>query len=93
MTARAAYDADAGQWVAYRDEPKRRRNPEGRGYVTVPGETTRCYLYDHKTGVGMVGSPEKCVRFDTKAEALAAARARWSQRVHGCRTGAERIAS
>lgn len=95
MTARPYYDADAGEWVAYRDEPKRRRTAGGRGkdYVTVPGETTRCYLYDADRGTGMVGSPEQCVRFDTKAEALAAARARWPRRVQGCRIGAERVPS
>jgi hypothetical protein len=91
MSARDWFHPDAGTWVAFRDEPKRRRDPESRGYVTVPGEVTRCYLYDARTGIGMVGSPEKCARFDTKAEALAAARARWPRRVQGCRIGAERV--
>lgn len=90
MTARNPWEWEAGPWVAYRDEPKRRRNPETKEYETVPG-VTRCYLYDHRTGVGMVGSPDKCVRFDTRAEAMAAARDRWPGRVRGCRIGAERV--
>lgn len=91
VSARKHYDPAAGEWVAYRDEPKRRRNPGAGGYETVPGETTRCYLYDDVTGTGMVGSPVQCVRFDTKAEALAAARKRWPTKVLGCRIGAERV--
>jgi len=92
VSARAWFHPEAGTWVAFRDEPKRRRDPQARTYVPVPGEVTRCYLYDLQTGTGMVGSPEKCVRFDTKAEALAAARTRWPHRVRGCRIGAERVA-
>lgn len=93
MTARRHWEDGAGSWVAYRDEPKRRRNPETKQYEEVPGETRRCYLYDATTGTGSLGGAEKCDRFDTKAEALEAARARWPRRVKGCRIGAERIAS
>ena len=92
MTARRPWEDGAGPWVAYRDEPRRVRNPETKRY-DVPGETRRCYLYDHERGTGMLGDPAKCVRFDTKAEALEAARERWPMRVKGCRIGAERIES
>lgn len=91
MTVRKYYEAGAGPWVAYRDEPKRRRDPETKQYVPVPGETTRCYLYDVRTGVGALGMPGKCDRFDTKAEALAAARQRWPYKIKGHRIGAERV--
>lgn len=93
MTARVWFHPEAGSWVAFRDEPKRRRDPKSRSYVLVPGEVTRCYLYDVRTGTGLIGSPVKCVRFDTRHEALTAARARWPQRVRGCRIGAEQVAS
>lgn len=92
MTARNHWDPEAGEWVAYRDEPKRVLNRETRKYENAAdGSTSRCYLYDDRSGVGMVGSPDLCVRFDTKTEAYAAAKDRWPQRVRGCRIGAERV--
>lgn len=80
MTARWHWQDGAGEWVAFRDEPRRSWMP--------PGPNLRMYLWDKAT---LTTSPSDCVRFDTKAEAMAAARARWPRRVQGCRIGAERI--
>lgn len=83
MTARNYWDQDAGPWVAYRDEPARPTSAR-TGMI-------RCYLHDERTGVGMVGGAHDNRRFDTKAEALAAARKRWPRRAKGCRIGAENV--
>ena len=80
----------AGPWVAYRDEPARRYNPDLRAYETLPGQKRRVYLYDTSSGTGttsVIGAD----RFATKADALTAARKRWPPHVRGCRIGAERI--
>lgn len=93
MNALPYYDPKAGPWVAYRDAPRSRTNPDTKLYELVPGETTRCYLYSVASGTGMQGDPEKCDRFKTKAAALAAARKRWPQKMRGYRIGAERVES
>lgn len=89
MTALPYYDKAAGEWVAFRDEPARRYNPETRQYETVPG-TRRAYLYNAASGTTAYDG-KTTDRFHTKADAMAAARKRWPDRVKGCRIGAERI--
>lgn len=88
MSERRSFDPDAGPWVAYRDEPARRWNTDTRRYQPVPGQTTRWYA--HST-LSTAANPEGGLRYDTKAEALAAARKRWPRRVLGCRIGAEKV--
>jgi len=97
MPAKDYYDPDAGPWVAYRDEPAIRWNQKTKQYEPWPGTATpdgsrRVYLYSHRSGVTAT-SWTQCVRFDTKAEALAAANDKWGflPRHPGFRRGAERV--
>ena len=83
MTARRPYDPDAGPWVAFRDVPAR----HGAG-------TRRHYLREMPSGgVSTTVAIEDTIRFDTKAEALAATAVAWPHRAAGCRKGAERVPS
>lgn len=95
MPAKDYYDPEAGPWVAYRDEPGIRWDQKTKTYVPAasarPDGSRRIYLYSQRSGV-TASSPDQCVRFDTKAEALAAGVTRWgSRRYKGFRRGAERI--
>lgn len=91
MVALKPWETGAGPWVAYRDEPWRQFNSETKRYEPTPDRIQRIYLWQ-ATGL-MAGSTSKddCVRFNTKAEALAAARTKWPYKVKGCRIGAERV--
>lgn len=77
MTARYSWEPGAGPWVAYRDEPGRRR-PVIRHYALSLSSSQAEPV------------TAQALRFDTRAEALAFARAKWPRRAVGCRIGAER---
>lgn len=87
MSARREYEEGAGPWVAYRDEKRRRWNNVTRDY---DGEIYTMRTYIHSELAGST-STRGGMRYDTRAEALKAARKRWPGRVKGCRIGAERV--
>ena len=91
MPVHPYFHDEAGEWVAYRDEPVIVLNSETGEHEAVPGETRRVYLAEAYTGVTVDGSPERCDRFDTKPEATEAAKKRWPLRTKGCRIGAEKV--
>lgn len=74
MTARPHYDSEAGSWVAYDTGIaviKSNRLPAWH-----PGGYTRSYLWSESNGFGglsLTSVPTEALRYDTKAEALAAA--------------------
>ena len=91
MPAKSYYDPDAGPWVAYREEPAIRWDQAKKTYVGNPDESRRIYLYNSETRVTAT-SADQCVRFNTKAEAIAAGVRQWgTARYVGFRRGAERV--
>lgn len=81
MTAKSPWESGAGPWVAYRDEPNRQGTANRRVYLN-----TVSAVY-----VGSTLTRADAIRFDTKAEALAAASQAWPMRVAGVVKGAERV--
>lgn len=83
MTARQAYEDGAGDWVAYREELSRDGTRQVRHFLKR----------EPSMWVSTTVTAGDAVRFDTKAEALAAAGVAWPVRGLGVRKGAERIRS
>lgn len=81
MTAKHSWEPDAGPWVAYRDEPNRDGTSTRRWYLANDSAVHSSLTYKQ----------QDAVRFDSKAEALAAGRRAWPNRVTGCTKGAETV--